>query len=89
MDSLSFTEPDHENIPGYTVRVYISSNGQWSDTKIVGRLKLVKMQNIDVPLQYLRVFGYDDQENVRDCVLEYELPLNFNYSILSEDMSSL
>jgi len=43
----------------------------------------------DLPLTVIRVFGFDEKQNVRDCVLEYELPINFNYAILNDQMSAL
>jgi len=47
------------------------------------------MQDCDLPLSIVRIFGFDEKENVRDCVLEYELPINFNYAILGDEMSAL
>lgn len=63
---------------------------KWSDTKMIGILKLVMVQEVDVPIVNVRMSGTDPADAERGIILEYELPLNFNInSKLSKTFSSL
>ena len=66
---------------GYSdVRVLITDKGtvrKWSDTRMQGILKLVKVQDVSLPIVNIRVCGADLSGKERNIILEYELPVNF------------
>ena len=62
------------------VRVLITDKGtqrKWSDTRMNGILKLVKVQDVGAPIVNIRMHGVDSSGKERNIILEYELPVNF------------
>lgn len=94
--------PDKEIMLGSrfsNVRVYMTEHKQeaggekqvqrWLDTRMVGYLKLVVVQDVGAPIVNLRLFGADAVGAERGLILEYELPTNFKYQSLNENFCSL
>ena len=61
-----------------SVRVYIYFQGKkWSDTNMVGNLRLVKVGDTGLPIVVVRLNPVDLLGKEQDAILEYELPVNF------------
>lgn len=52
---------------------------KWSDTRMQGVLSLVLVQDVGAPIANVRLMGTDAAGNERGIIMEYELPINFNY----------
>ena len=62
---------------------------RWLDTRMVGYLKLVVVQDVGVPIVNLRLYGADAAGTEWGVVFEYEIPTNFKYQGLTENFCSL
>ena len=66
------------------VRVYLTSKNdgglrKWSDTKLVGSLRVVLLEHVRVPIAAVRVNSVAPNGLERGVIFEYELPLNFKF----------
>ena len=77
--------PDREVVKAggfHNVRIFMTDKGgsgrKWSDTKMIGILKLVMVQDVGAPIVNVRLCGTDPAGAERGIILEYELPTNFS-----------
>ena len=68
--------------PFTNIRVLLTAGAnimrKWVDTKIIGTLRLVKVQQVATcPVVMVQVHGQDEAGSERAIVLQYELPINF------------
>ena len=73
------------------VRVYLYfKEKKWSDTNMVGNLRLVKVGDTGLPIVVVRLNPVDLLGKEQDPILEYELPVNFKpLQVLTDTFAAL
>jgi hypothetical protein len=66
------------------VRIFMTDKGagrvrKWSDTRMIGTLRIILLEDVGVPITAIRLVAVDSNGLERGTVMEYELPLNFKF----------